>query len=108
MEEQLSSTANIHDIKPIPRKRLERVENTHQSFDALLSNVRSSNTEAQSLVSDLGTENRHTKLANIDDQEFKLITGRTNDSLTRIKELNATLARIRDTYWSQNRKVMGT
>ncbi|KAH7728640.1 laminin subunit alpha-2-like isoform X6 [Aphelenchoides avenae] len=98
MEEQLSSIENIHDIKPIPAS----------AFDELLSNVKSSNTEAKSLVSDLGTENRHTKLANIVDQEFRLITERTNDSLTRIKELEATLARIRDTYWSQNRKVVET
>lgn len=59
------------------------------------------------MVSDLGTENRQTKLASIVDQEFKLITERTNDSLSRVKHLETTLAKIRDTYWAQNRRVVG-
>lgn len=107
MEAQLKSSANIADTKPIPRKRLNRINSTVQSLNDLLDTIKSNEDNAQSLIPAGDQENRYLKQARTVDQEFRGLKDRNVDSADRINEIRKELSKIREILAAQNRTVSG-
>uniref|UniRef100_A0A915E106 Uncharacterized protein n=1 Tax=Ditylenchus dipsaci TaxID=166011 RepID=A0A915E106_9BILA len=107
MEHSLNSIQNFTDLKPIPRKRLNRISNTVHSLDEILNSIQSSETDAQQLLQNVGgTENRYLKQANVVEQEFSLLEERNNDSLAKLAALNNHLDGVRQLVHMKNRQVV--
>ncbi|KAI1731181.1 laminin EGF domain-containing protein [Ditylenchus destructor] len=106
MERALASVQNFTDTKPIPRKRLNRIANTVTSLNEILDNIKSSESEAEGLLLNIGTENRYLKQANVAEQEFNLQEERNNDSLARLDFFGRELDAVRDVVHEQNRRVV--
>jgi hypothetical protein len=94
-------------MKPIPRKRLTRIQNTAQSLNELLDTIKSSEDDAHSLLGGISGENRYLKQANLVEQEFNVMLERTGDSSEKILELKDKLSMVRQKLNEQNRVVDG-
>jgi chromosome segregation ATPase len=105
MEQKLRSAENIAEIKPIPRKRLNRINNTAQSLNELLDTIKSSEDDAQSLIDDIDRENPYLKQAKNVEQEFQVLNDRNEDSIKSIEEQKKKLTEIRKTLSDQNQQV---
>lgn len=105
MEEQLRGASNIAEIKPIPRKRLNRINNTAQSLNELLDTIKSSEDDAQTLIDNGNQENRYLKQAKIVKQEFEVLMDRNTDSIDRINYQKQQLAKLRKSLSEQNQTV---
>lgn len=121
MEEKLRSVENIADIKPIPRKRLQRLNDTAQckffyfkkltqtylALNELLDTIKSSEDDAHSLLGGDDQENRYLKQAKIVEQEFKVLLDRNEDSVDRINAMKEDLTRFRSVVGDHDRTVAG-
>lgn len=106
LEEKLKSVHNFTDIKPIPYKRLTRINQTVESFNSILDSIQSNELDAGSLLGELGSENRYVKQANIVIQELNVLEERNNDSTKRLSKLRSDIEKIQSTVHEQNRKVV--
>ncbi|CAD5206351.1 unnamed protein product [Bursaphelenchus okinawaensis] len=105
MEDQLASVGDIADVKPLPRKRLTRIQNTAKTLNELLDTIKTSESEAQNLLTGFNEENRHLKQAGLVDQEFKLLNEKNADSSEKLEKIKQDLADIRKTIYNTNQEV---
>ncbi|CAD5209051.1 unnamed protein product [Bursaphelenchus xylophilus] len=105
MENQIISVGDLTDIKPIPRKRLNRIENTAKTLNELLDTIKSSESAAQDLLTGFSNENRHLKQAGLVEQEFKLLNEKNQDSIEKLAALKKDLDEVRKSIFGTNQKV---
>lgn len=81
------------------------------AFNEILDSVKSSENYASKLlhdvVADAGAENRYNKQAKLIEQEYQLLTERTNESLARLERLDNDLDSLRDQVHELNRQAVG-
>lgn len=114
LEYALGNVKNVSEIKPIPRKRLSKIQSTVASLDELLDNIKSSENDAENLLNTVGAngskgvnENRFAKQASVVEQEFELLKERNAASLERLANLDKQLDAIRNRIHQQNQRIVG-
>lgn len=106
LEARLKEVQNITDIKPIPHKRLARIQNSAESLNSILDTIKSDEADASALIGELGTENRYLRQANVIVQEANILDERNNASTNKLKNLEKILEDIQETVHEQNRRVV--
>lgn len=110
LEYAVKNVKNISEIKPIPRKRLNRISSTVSSLDDLLNHIKLSENDVEALLSGSKeglNQNHFRKQASVVEQEFDLLKERNDASLARLESLGNQLDVIREQIHQQNQLIVG-
>lgn len=105
MENQISSVGDLAGVKPLPRKRLTRIENTATTLNDVLDTIKSNEGNVQDLLIGFGDENRHLKQSDLVVSQFKLLTEKNEDALEKLEELKTSIAQVRKNVDDSTRKA---
>uniref|UniRef100_A0A7E4VA92 Laminin EGF-like domain-containing protein n=1 Tax=Panagrellus redivivus TaxID=6233 RepID=A0A7E4VA92_PANRE len=106
LERDLETVQNLTDAKPIPHKRLRKIDDAVDSYHGILESIKLSEASAADLVGPDGkAENRNIKQANAVIEDAKVLRERANDAQQRLAELQKDVEDIRNIEHAQNRRV---
>ena len=105
MENQLLTVQNLSDSKPIPRKRIRKIDEAVTSFNDILDSIKLNEKSAADLFGKPNEENRHIKEAQVIIEEAKVLEEKANETWDKVNRLENNLKLIRNNEHAQNTEI---
>uniref|UniRef100_A0AC34QSC3 Laminin subunit alpha-2 n=1 Tax=Panagrolaimus sp. JU765 TaxID=591449 RepID=A0AC34QSC3_9BILA len=105
METKLLTVQNLSDSKPIPKKRLRKINEAISSYDEILNNIKI-NENSATYLPNIEEDNKLIKEALFVIEEASVLDEKTNETLNKLNKLQNDIQKIRKIGHDQNQRVI--